>query len=60
MKIIKRGNKEDRPKQVDCTRCGSVLEYTSKDTENDWREGGKYIECPVCKENGRTQFITVN
>lgn len=57
MKIIKRGSIEDNPKTAKCPNCGSILEYTSKDFQID--RDGRYIECPVCKENGRTQFITV-
>lgn len=57
MKIIKRGSIEDSPKTAKCPNCGSILEYTSKDFQID--RDGRYIECPVCKENGKTQFITV-
>jgi len=48
MKIIRRGN----PKQIDCIKCGSVLEYEVKDIHKQQVEGNEYsnyVTCPVCE-----------
>lgn len=37
---------EDKPKEVRCHKCNSLLEYTSKDVTHDQREGS-YIKCPL-------------
>ena len=51
--MIKRGTPPDQvPRQVECRRCQSVLEFLSGDREffNDPREPNRpYITCPVCK-----------
>jgi len=48
MKIIRRGN----PKQTECSKCGSVLEYEVKDVHKQqvtMNEYGNYVTCPVCE-----------
>ena len=48
MKIIRKGN----PKQIKCSKCGSVLEYEVKDIHKQqvtMNEYGNYITCPVCE-----------
>jgi len=48
MKIIRKGN----PKQIECVKCGSVLEYEIKDIHKQqvtMNEYGDYITCPVCE-----------
>ena len=48
MKIIRRGN----PKQIDCIKCGSILEYEVKDIHKQQvigNEYGNYVTCPVCE-----------
>lgn len=48
MKVIREG----KPEQVECKKCGSLLEYEPRDVESiqtHINEYGKYITCPVCK-----------
>ena len=48
MKIIRKGN----PKQTECNKCGSILEYEVKDIHKQqvtMNEYGNYVTCPVCE-----------
>lgn len=47
MKIIREGN----PKQIECSCCGSLLEYEPKDIQESQthiNEYTKYVICPIC------------
>lgn len=52
MRVIKDGRSENRPKQIHCRKCKSVLEVEPKDIARksyDQRDGNAYIfRCAVC------------
>lgn len=48
MKILKEGDTTPTPIEKTCTSCKTVFEYTSHDVSYDNREGGTYINCPLC------------
>lgn len=53
MRIVKRGQiPEEIKREVECSKCHSILEYTAKDIKYEDRPcGGQYIKCPVCDNN---------
>lgn len=50
IKILNKGNKANKLKspiyRVECSNCGSILQYSKEDVHTD--RDGSYIECPVC------------
>lgn len=47
MKVIHEG---DGTKRIDCSFCGSRLEYDMRDVHYRYSIGEAYIVCPVCGE----------
>lgn len=47
MRIIKKGNKKEKPTKESCSKCGCVFEYLLKDIHADFRDGD-YVKCPQC------------
>jgi len=59
MKIIRKGN----PKQIDCIKCGSVLEYEIKDIHKQLVAGNEYdnyVTCPVCENEIKVDWSIYN
>lgn len=47
MRIIKKGNKKEKPTKESCSKCGCVFEYLLKDIHADFIDGD-YVKCPQC------------
>lgn len=47
-RVILRGNKHIKgPVHYSCKSCESVIEFTAKDIQSDFKDGN-YVICPVC------------
>lgn len=54
MKVLRDGRQDNKPVQIQCTRCRSLLEVERSDLINvssDYRDGTTYqFRCGVCQQ----------